>query len=147
MTIELADLRRAAAAIDGVAERTPVLHHPAFDPPDGVAFHKIEALQRSGSFKFRGAYHRLSNIPDADRARGVVAVSSGNHGAVVARAAELLGIDATVYIPADTPTAKRALIEAPDASIRARLAVGVSAGMYTVASMPSSSAARATAAP
>jgi threonine dehydratase len=104
-------LRAAAAAIEGVAERTPVLTDPAFDPPGGSTFHKVEALQRAGSFKFRGAYNRLSNIPDGERANGVVAVSSGNHGAAIACAAELLDLPATVFIPEDTPAAKRELIE------------------------------------
>lgn len=111
MTIDIAELRRAAATIEGVAERTPVLTDPRFDPPGGSTFHKLEAAQRAGSFKFRGAFNRLSNIPIGERANGVVAVSSGNHGAAVACAASLLGLTATVYIPEDTPAVKRDLIE------------------------------------
>jgi threonine dehydratase len=72
---------------------------------------KDESQQRAGAFKFRGAYNRLVQIPVEDRRLGVVAVSSGNHGAAVACAAHLLGIAATVHVPEDVPAAKRALIE------------------------------------
>ena len=117
MTIELGEVRRAAATIRNVADETPVLTDPAFDPPGGVTFHKVEALQRTGSFKFRGAFNRLWHIPATEREHGVVAVSSGNHGAAVACAAELLGIAATIYIPADTPETKRNLIEGFGATV------------------------------
>lgn len=109
--VPLDALRAAATTVEGVAERTPVLTDPAFDPPGGSTFHKVEALQRAGSFKFRGALNRLSNIAARERAAGVVAVSSGNHGAAVACAAALLEVPATIYIPEDTPRAKRELIE------------------------------------
>jgi threonine dehydratase len=109
--IPIASIRAAAAAIDGHAQRTPVLTDPEFDPPGGTTFHKVEAVQEAGSFKFRGAFNRLSNIAERERSKGVVAVSSGNHGAAVACAASLLRIPATVYIPEDTPSAKRELIE------------------------------------
>jgi threonine dehydratase len=74
-------------------------------------FGKDESQQRAGSFKFRGAFRRLSAIPPSERRLGVVAVSSGNHGAAVACAAQILRIDATVHVPADVAPAKRALIE------------------------------------
>jgi threo-3-hydroxy-L-aspartate ammonia-lyase len=80
-------------------------------------FAKDESRQRAGAFKFRGAYNRLAQIPDSDRPRGVVAVSSGNHGAAVACAAQLLGMPATIHVPEDVPTAKRALIERCGATI------------------------------
>lgn len=108
--IPIAEIRRAADTIAGAATRTPVLTDVRFDPPGGVAHLKVEALQRAGAFKFRGAFNRLSNIPLDERDRGVVAVSSGNHGAAVACAAQLLGIAATVYIPDDAPEIKRSLI-------------------------------------
>jgi threonine dehydratase len=117
MTLELAEIQRAAATIRGVASETPVLTDPAFDPPGGLTFHKVEALQRTGSFKFRGAFNRLSRIPSDERERGVVAVSSGNHGAAVACAADLLGIAATIYIPTDTPEKKRNLVEGFGATV------------------------------
>ena len=110
--IALADIRAAAAAIAAEAVRTPVLCAHELDALVGAAvFGKDESQQRAGSFKFRGAFNRLSAIAEVDRNLGVVAVSSGNHGAAVACAAQTLGIEATVHIPVDVATAKRALIE------------------------------------
>src|SRR6201991_3866464 len=71
------------------------------------AYFKAETLQRTGSFKFRGAYNKLSSIPPAERAGGVVAFSSGNHAQGVAAAARLLGMPAVIVMPADAPRAKR----------------------------------------
>jgi threonine dehydratase len=79
---------------------------------------KAEPFQRSGSFKFRGAYNRLSLLTADERARGVVAYSSGNHGAAVALAASLLGIEAAVVVPATGSPAKLAAIEGYGAEIR-----------------------------
>ncbi len=110
--IELSQIRAAAMSIADEAVATPVLHSDELDRlTNAIVFAKDESQQRAGAFKFRGAYHRLRQIPIDDRARGVVAVSSGNHGAAVACAAQLLGIDATVHIPDDVAPAKRALIE------------------------------------
>ncbi len=67
---------------------------------------KAENRQRAGAFKFRGAFNRLSQIPESERSAGVAAVSSGNHGAAVASAAEILGIPATIFTPKDVPKAK-----------------------------------------
>jgi threo-3-hydroxy-L-aspartate ammonia-lyase len=116
--IELADVRAAAARIAGEAVMTPVLRSDRLDSLTGAAvFAKDESQQRAGAFKFRGAYNRLAQIPDTDRPRGVVAVSSGNHGAAVACAAQLLGMHATIHVPEDVPTAKRAMIEQCGATI------------------------------
>jgi len=110
--IPLDQIRRAAALIASEAVRTPVVTSAELDALVGASvFGKDESRQRAGSFKFRGAFNRLSAIPDDERPLGVVAVSSGNHGAAVACAAQLLGIEATVHIPADVAPAKRALIE------------------------------------
>jgi threonine dehydratase len=79
---------------------------------------KAEPFQRSGSFKFRGAYNRLSLLTADERARGVVAYSSGNHGAAVALAASLLGIQAVVVVPATGSPAKLAAIEGYGAELR-----------------------------
>jgi threonine dehydratase len=79
---------------------------------------KAEPFQRSGSFKFRGAYNRLSLLTADERARGVVAYSSGNHGAAVALAASLLGIQAVVVVPANGSPAKLAAIEGYGAELR-----------------------------
>ncbi len=110
--IPLDDIRSASTAIASEAVRTPVARSDELDALVGAAVYgKDESRQRAGSFKFRGAFNRLSAIPDDERLLGVVAVSSGNHGAAVACAAQILGIEATVHIPADVAPAKRALIE------------------------------------
>jgi threonine dehydratase len=103
-----ADVADAARAIAGVARRTPLLSSPELDAITGArVFLKPETLQRTGSFKFRGAYNRLSRIPEELKPKGVVAVSSGNHAQGVATAANLLGIPATCLMPADSPASKR----------------------------------------
>lgn len=103
----LADIRAAAARIKGHAVRTPLLTNVALDErTGGRIFIKPEMLQRIGAFKFRGAYNRLVQIPAADRPKGVVAWSSGNHAQGVALAAKMLGIPATIIMPADTPAMK-----------------------------------------
>ncbi len=110
--IPLDEIRAAAKTIALEAVRTPVVRSDELDALVGATlFGKDESQQRAGSFKFRGAFNRLSAIPLGERSLGVVAVSSGNHGAAVACAAQILGIDATVHVPADVASAKRALIE------------------------------------
>jgi threonine dehydratase len=97
----------AAGRIAGVAVRTPLLTNAALDAATGAQiFLKPENLQRTGSFKFRGAYNRLSAIPEVDRGGGVVAFSSGNHAQGVALAAKLLGMPACIVMPADAPPIK-----------------------------------------
>ena len=92
----------------GVAVRTPLINAPVLDEAIGArVFLKAETLQRTGSFKFRGAYNKISSIPPERRAAGVVAYSSGNHAQGVAAAARLLGMRATIVMPADAPKAKR----------------------------------------
>jgi threo-3-hydroxy-L-aspartate ammonia-lyase len=116
--IDLADIRAAADRIAGEAVVTPVVRSDRLDALAGATvLAKDESQQRAGAFKFRGAYNRLLQIPDADRLCGVVAVSSGNHGAAVACAAQLLGMPATIHVPEDVPAAKRALIERCGATI------------------------------
>jgi len=101
------DVQAAAARIAGHARRTPLLHGTALDArTGGRILLKLESLQHTGSFKFRGAYNRLSQLDDAQRAAGVVAFSSGNHAQGVAAAARLLGIPATIVMPADAPAVK-----------------------------------------
>lgn len=110
--LALEELRAAAAVIADEVVLTPVVNKPQLDRALGATvFCKVEAAQRAGSFKFRGAFHRLSKLPTGQRANGVVAVSSGNHGAAVACAAAILDMAAVVFIPHDAPTAKRKLIE------------------------------------
>lgn len=97
----------AAARLEGAAVLTPVLSSPVLDAATGArVLIKAENLQRTGSFKFRGAYNRLSRIPKEERAAGVVAASSGNHAQGVAEAARLLGMPATIVMPSDAPQLK-----------------------------------------
>lgn len=102
-----ADVVAAAERLKGRAVRTPLLSSPVLDAATGArVFLKPECLQRTGSFKFRGAFNALSLIPESDRPKGVVACSSGNHAQGVAEAARLFGIDATILMPADAPALK-----------------------------------------
>jgi threonine dehydratase len=103
-----ADVDAAAARIKGVAIRTPLLNFPVLDERLGArVFLKAETLQRTGSFKFRGAYNKISSIPGDRKAAGVVAYSSGNHAQGVAHAAQLCGVPAVIVMPSDAPKAKR----------------------------------------
>jgi threonine dehydratase len=107
------DIRAAARRIAGEATVTPLLSNPALDARlGGRVFLKCENLQRTGSFKFRGAYNALASLSPEERALGVVAVSSGNHAQGVAEAARLFGVAATIVMPADAPAIKRAGVEA-----------------------------------
>lgn len=102
-----ADVVAARARIAGVAVRTPLLRSDALDAATGGRlFLKPECLQRTGSFKFRGAYNRLSAMTPAERGGGVVAFSSGNHAQGVALAAKMLGIRAAIIMPLDAPAIK-----------------------------------------
>lgn len=104
---DLADIEAAADRIAGVAVQTPLLESPALNERvGGRVLLKPECLQRTGSFKIRGAYNRLAQIAPEARARGVVAWSSGNHAQGVAEAARLLGMQATIVMPEDTPRRK-----------------------------------------
>jgi len=99
----------AAGRLRGVAHRTPVMTSHRIDALVGAKlFFKCENLQRCGAFKFRGAYNTLSQLDEAQRRRGVIAYSSGNHAQAVACAARLLGIPATIVMPADAPAIKLA---------------------------------------
>ena len=102
-----ADVQAAAKRIDGHAVRTPLIRSDRLDSlTRGRVFIKPECLQRTGSFKFRGAYNRLSAMSAAERAGGVVAFSSGNHGQGVALAARMLGMRAAIVMPSDAPAVK-----------------------------------------
>ena len=104
----LEDVRDAAQRLEGVATRTPLLESVALSNLlEARVFIKPENLQRVGAFKFRGAYNRLCQLSAAERGRGVVAFSSGNHAQGVAAAARILGIHATIVMPSDAPVVKR----------------------------------------
>lgn len=106
--LALDDFRRAAAGLYGVAVRTPLLPSEALRDRFGVSvLFKPEMLQRGGAFKFRGAYWFVSQLSQAERSRGLVAPSSGNHGQAVALAAKLFGVRATIVMPTTSPKAKR----------------------------------------
>lgn len=102
------DVDRAAERLAGVALHTPLVSSPVLDAlTGGRVFLKAETLQRTGSFKFRGAYNKLSSIAAERRAGGVVAFSSGNHAQGVAAAAKLLDMAAVIVMPHDAPRPKR----------------------------------------
>jgi threonine dehydratase len=106
--ITLADLTAAAARIAPVAVRTPLLPFDAASERLGVeVWLKPEMLQRGGAFKFRGAYNFLARLSPAERSRGVIAPSSGNHAQAVALAARLFGVKAVVVMPTTVTPAKR----------------------------------------
>ena len=113
-----ADVDLAADRIRGVAVRTPLINAPVLDERlRARVFLKAETLQRTGSFKFRGAYNKISSIALERRAGGVVAYSSGNHAQGVAASAKLNGMRATIVMPADAPFAKRQRTQALGAQV------------------------------
>ena len=107
MSITIADVEAAALRLQGQAVLTPLLPAQSLSEELGARiFVKPEVLQRTGSFKFRGAFNKLSQLTPEEMQRGVVAYSSGNHAQGVAAAAKLLGIPATIVMPADAPRIK-----------------------------------------
>ncbi|HVW73009.1 MAG TPA: threonine/serine dehydratase [Rhizomicrobium sp.] len=112
------DIQAAAARIAPYAIRTPLVESWQLNAlTGGRVFLKLETLQRTGSFKFRGACNRLALIPQSARSHGVVAFSSGNHAQGVAAAARLFGMPALIVMPSDAPAAKIAGTRALGAAI------------------------------
>src|SRR5471030_1595665 len=108
LPVSASDIDAAARVVAPFAVRTPLLSSPALNERVGTkVFLKPEMLQRTGSFKFRGAFNKLSSIPIDKRGGGVVAFSSGNHAQGVAAAAQILNMKATIVMPADAPLSKR----------------------------------------
>ncbi|GKQ53055.1 threonine/serine dehydratase [Bradyrhizobium sp. Ce-3] len=106
--VAVADIDAAARVVAPFAVRTPLLTFPVLNERVGSrVFLKPEMLQRTGSFKFRGAFNKLASIPQDKRSGGVVAFSSGNHAQGVAAAAKILNMQATIVMPADSPLTKR----------------------------------------
>jgi threonine dehydratase len=106
--VSSADIDAAAKVIAPFAVRTPLLLPPVLcDRVGAKVFLKPEVLQRTGSFKFRGAFNKLASIPESARKGGVVAFSSGNHAQGVAAAAKILNMPATIVMPVDSPLLKR----------------------------------------
>jgi Threonine dehydratase len=112
--VTLEAIRAAAATLRGIAVRTPLV---AFGDPAERRLLKAESLQPIGAFKIRGAYVAIGSLTPAERARGVITYSSGNHAQGVARAARLLGAPAVVVMPSDAPTIKRERVAADGAEI------------------------------
>src|ERR1700741_26836 len=118
LPVSSADIDAAARVVAPFAVRTPLLSFPVLNERVGAkVFLKPEMLQRTGSFKFRGAFNKLSSIPEEKRTGGVVAFSSGNHAQGVAAAAKLLGMQATIVMPADSPLTKRERTKAYGAEV------------------------------
>ena len=112
------DLEAASARLAGVVRRTPVLRSRLLDERVGAEVHlKAEHLQRTGAFKFRGAFNAIAAIPSSIRQQGVISYSSGNHAQAVARAAQLFEIPATIVMPTDAPQSKRDATESYGAEI------------------------------
>lgn len=110
--IELADVEQAAVRIAPFAHRTPVVTSTSLSALVGAEiFCKAESLQRTGSFKFRGATNAIAALTPDERSAGIVAFSSGNHAQAISRAAALHGCSATIVMPADAPAIKRAATE------------------------------------
>jgi threonine dehydratase len=113
LAIAYPDIAAAAARLQGVAHRTPVLRSSTVDERTGArVYFKCENFQRAGAFKFRGAYNALAQFTPWQRRAGVIAYSSGNHAQAIALAARLLGMPSVIVMPHDTPAAKLAATRA-----------------------------------
>ena len=100
-------VKEASRRLRGVLSPTPIVHSTSLSRIFGVElFLKLENLQKTGSFKVRGAYNRIASLPDDERARGVITASTGNHAQAVAWAARLLGVKSLVVMPEDVPIVK-----------------------------------------
>ena len=107
--IGIEDVRSAAAVLEGIAHRTPVMTSTHLDGLTGAGrvYLKCENFQRVGAFKFRGAYNALSRLSDGAKQNGVLTFSSGNHAQAVALAGRLLGIYTVIVMPTDAPEIKK----------------------------------------
>ena len=105
--ISLSDIESAARRLDGHILRTPLLESPGLSELAGCRLLvKAELLQKTGAFKIRGALNKMLSLPEAVRAKGVVASSSGNHGNALAAAAKMFGVSSKIVMPADAPAMK-----------------------------------------
>ena len=108
LAVTYPDVQAAADRLDGIAHRTPVITSRTVDvQAEAHAFFKCENLQRAGAFKFRGAYNAMSKLSAAERRRGVLTYSSGNHAQAVALAGKLLDVRATIIMPQQAPAVKK----------------------------------------
>lgn len=108
-TVSYTDLQAAALRLSGIANRTPVLTSRSVNQrTNSQVFFKCENFQRTGSFKFRGAYNALAQLSDKQKQCGVITYSSGNHAQAIALSGQLLNIPTTIVMPDDAPTVKQA---------------------------------------
>ena len=118
MSMTLETIRAAHARIAPYIVPTPLLRLPALDDALGCEVYvKAECMQRTGAFKLRGAMNKILALTDAERARGFVAASSGNHGRAVAYAAQCFGTHACIVMPRTAPAVKQAAIRALGAEL------------------------------
>ena len=122
--VTMDDIRSAQQRIEGVAVRTPMvrmdperLRSAGFAPPEFELYLKDESAQPIGSFKLRGAYNMVAQLPEAERARGVITYSSGNHAQGVAYAARAMGVKAVIVMPSNAPEVKKIATAALGAEI------------------------------
>ncbi|MBL8116503.1 MAG: pyridoxal-phosphate dependent enzyme, partial [Anaerolineae bacterium] len=116
--VDFADIQAAAQRLDGVAHRTPVITSRTLNEAVGAeVFLKCENLQRMGAFKFRGAYNAMSQLSPAERQRGVISYSSGNHAQAIALCGQLLGVRTIIVMPDNAPQTKRAATEGYGAQV------------------------------
>lgn len=114
----IADIHAAAARLSGLIVETPLIESSELNKRfGGRILFKPETLQRTGSFKFRGAYNKLSTLSKEERGRGVVAFSSGNHAQGVAASAAMFGVKAVIAMPADAPAMKIANVRKMGAEV------------------------------
>ncbi|MBW4654172.1 MAG: threo-3-hydroxy-L-aspartate ammonia-lyase [Kaiparowitsia implicata GSE-PSE-MK54-09C] len=118
LPVAYGDVDNAARVLDGVAHRTPVMTSRLVDERTGCrVFFKCENLQRTGSFKFRGAYNAIAHLSPDQRSHGVLTYSSGNHAQAIARAGQLLGVNTTIIMPEDAPAVKQAATQGYGAEV------------------------------
>lgn len=116
--VDFADIQAAAQRLAGVAHRTPVITSRTLNEAVGAeVFLKCENLQRMGAFKFRGAYNAMSQLSPAERQRGVISYSSGNHAQAIALCGQLLGVRTIIVMPDNAPQTKRAATEGYGAQV------------------------------
>ncbi len=112
------DISAAATRLNGVANKTPILRSRLLDEMVGAQIYlKAEHLQRTGAFKFRGAFNAVAALNQEVRSKGVVSYSSGNHAQALDRAAQIFRIPATIVMPSDAPQSKREATEAYGAGV------------------------------
>ena len=118
LAISYEDIAAAHRRLQGVAHRTPVIRSQTLNGLTGASvFFKCENFQRMGAFKFRGAYNALLKLTDAQKRLGVCAFSSGNHAQGIALSAQILGMNATIVMPQDSPAIKMAATRAYGAQV------------------------------